>query len=148
MALCKTIEEDPADHELSIIARIYRAYLSTLRDLVSPNKKTSPPPMTHASTLDDQVASALQKSPHLLGQNLRSDTRDGHVVLHGSVKSYFHKQMAQEAIRRIDGVRQIANELVVIHDAETSQRAHFAARQNNLADQFAAPLNADFRPAG
>jgi osmotically-inducible protein OsmY len=35
------------------------------------------------------------------------------VVLKGSVRSFFQKQMAQEAIRRIDGVQMIDNMLEV-----------------------------------
>ena len=69
---------------------------------------------TTPTTLDNRVAQALQRSPHLTGHQLRPRTRDGHVVLHGSVRTFFEKQMAQEAIRRIDGVQRIANELVVL----------------------------------
>ena len=35
------------------------------------------------------------------------------MVLKGTVNSYFQKQMAQEAIRRIDGVELIDNQLEV-----------------------------------
>jgi hypothetical protein len=67
-------------------------------------------------SLDDRINLALQTAPHLAGRKLRSHTRDGHVVLHGSVNSFFEKQMAQEVVRRIDGVQRIANELMVIRD--------------------------------
>ena len=66
------------------------------------------------STLDDRVSSALRHSPHLSGHHLCPKTRDGHVELHGSVTTFFQKQMAQEVIRRVDGVQRIANELVVV----------------------------------
>ena len=69
---------------------------------------------TTPATLDERVSRALQGSPHLNGQKLRPRTQDGHVVLHGSVRTFYQKQMAQEAIRRIDGVHRIANELVVV----------------------------------
>lgn len=73
--------------------------------------------MNHAiSSLDDRINLALQSAPHLAGRKLRSHTRDGHVVLHGSVNSFFEKQMAQEVVRRIDGVQRIANELMVIRE--------------------------------
>jgi osmotically-inducible protein OsmY len=35
------------------------------------------------------------------------------VILRGVVRSYFQKQMAQEAVRRISGVEEIHNELEV-----------------------------------
>ncbi len=35
------------------------------------------------------------------------------MVLKGTVNSYFQKQMAQEAIRRVDGVELIDNQLEV-----------------------------------
>jgi osmotically-inducible protein OsmY len=41
------------------------------------------------------------------------ETQQGRVVLKGMVRSYFQKQMAQEAIRRLDGVQEIQNELQV-----------------------------------
>ena len=44
---------------------------------------------------------------------MRVETADGHVVLKGSVRSFFEKQMAQEAVRRIDGVEMIDNLLEV-----------------------------------
>jgi osmotically-inducible protein OsmY len=41
------------------------------------------------------------------------EAADGRVVLKGNVRSFFQKQMAQEAIRRIDGVQRIENLLEV-----------------------------------
>jgi osmotically-inducible protein OsmY len=78
-------------------------------------------------SLDDRVTAALRKAPHLTGRNLRSHTCDGHVVLHGAVHSFFEKQMAQEVVRRIDGVQRIANELTVMSDS-LSRPHHVMAR--------------------
>ena len=63
--------------------------------------------------LRDKVAHAIDAAPHLNRENLRFETREGHVILRGVVGSYFHKQMAQEAIRGIDGVEGIMNEVEV-----------------------------------
>jgi osmotically-inducible protein OsmY len=46
-------------------------------------------------------------------QSVRFEAADGRVVLKGKVKSFFQKQMAQEAIRRLDGVQKIDNLLEV-----------------------------------
>ncbi len=64
--------------------------------------------------LSDRVLSALKRSPYLKQQRrLRFETDEGRVTLRGVVGSYFHKQMAQEALRHVEGVDQISNELEV-----------------------------------
>lgn len=65
-------------------------------------------------TLPERVAQAIQMAPHLSQRRLRFETHDGHVVIRGTVSSYFQKQMAQEALRNLEGVRAIDNELEVI----------------------------------
>jgi osmotically-inducible protein OsmY len=63
--------------------------------------------------LQDRVEKAIQQAPHLNRQSLRFEAQEGHVTLRGTVGSYFHKQMAQEAVRHVDGVNVISNELQV-----------------------------------
>jgi len=63
--------------------------------------------------LDDRVLTALEGNPYLSHRNLRFETSSGRVTLRGVVGTYFQKQMAQEAIRYVDGVSEIANELEV-----------------------------------
>jgi osmotically-inducible protein OsmY len=63
--------------------------------------------------LGDKVSSALQRNPYISGRSLFFETTQGRVVLKGTVRSYFQKQMAQEAIRSLDGVHEIQNELQV-----------------------------------
>ncbi len=63
--------------------------------------------------LEDQVLTALERNPYIARRNLRFETSAGRVILRGVVNTYFQKQMAQEAIRHIDGVDEIANELEV-----------------------------------
>jgi osmotically-inducible protein OsmY len=69
--------------------------------------------MSTPATLDHLVHSALQQSPFLVNRKLRFETENGRVVLRGTVNSYYQKQMAQEAVRRLDGVEQIENHLEV-----------------------------------
>jgi osmotically-inducible protein OsmY len=38
---------------------------------------------------------------------------EGALILHGRVSTFFEKQQAQEAIRGIEGVRRIVNEVTV-----------------------------------
>jgi osmotically-inducible protein OsmY len=63
--------------------------------------------------LSDKVLVALERNPHLYGRTLRFETESGRVTLRGVVRTYFQKQMAQEVVRRIDGVDEICNELEV-----------------------------------
>ena len=63
--------------------------------------------------LDDRVLTALKGNPYLFGRTLRFETEQGRVTLKGVVRSYFQKQMAQEALRHVDGVHEIHNELEV-----------------------------------
>ena len=63
--------------------------------------------------LDSRVLTALAKNPYLFGRTLRFEMEQGRLTLRGEVRSYFQKQMAQEAVRRIDGVSEIFNELEV-----------------------------------
>ena len=63
--------------------------------------------------LDDRVLTALERNPHFSGRTLRFETESGRVTLRGTVRTYFQKQMAQEAVRTIDGVDEICNELEV-----------------------------------
>ncbi len=63
--------------------------------------------------LDQKVLMALERNPYVSQRSLRFEMAEGRVTLRGVVRSYFQKQMAQEALRRIDGVQEIYNELEV-----------------------------------
>ena len=63
--------------------------------------------------IEEQIGAAIEHSPYLPGKNLRVETDAGRVVLEGVVGSYYQKQMAQETVRRIDGVQSIENRLKV-----------------------------------
>ena len=71
------------------------------------NSTTAPTP------LFDRIHSALSTNPHVPNHQVRVEAADGRVVLKGNVGSFFQKQMAQEAIRRVDGVQLIDNLLEV-----------------------------------
>jgi osmotically-inducible protein OsmY len=69
--------------------------------------------MIESSPLEVRVHSALEESPYIAPKSLRFETAEGRVTLRGTVGTFFQKQMAQEAIRRVAGVQEIANELEV-----------------------------------
>jgi osmotically-inducible protein OsmY len=65
------------------------------------------------TTLLHRVDTALRECPHLIGHHWMIEVREGMVVVHGNVNSYFEKQMAQEALRQVHGIRELKNQLRV-----------------------------------
>lgn len=61
----------------------------------------------------DSIRTALVSSPYVPTKKVDFEAERGHVVLRGHVNSFFQKQMAQEAILRVDGVEMIDNRLEV-----------------------------------
>jgi osmotically-inducible protein OsmY len=75
-----------------------------------------------STTLAERVEGAIVANPYFSGRRLRFEAEEGRVVLSGSVSTYFQKQMAQEIIRRIEGVREIDNCLEVNWPSEPQER--------------------------
>lgn len=60
-----------------------------------------------------QVHGTLSNSPYVSTRNVQVDAEEGRVRLEGTVHTYFQKQMAQELVRRVDGVEMVENLLQV-----------------------------------
>ena len=69
---------------------------------------------TTSFTLAEQMSDAVVHNPHLKQRQVHFETDNGRVIINGSVQSYFEKQMAQEALRQIQGIKSIENQLEVI----------------------------------
>ena len=68
----------------------------------------------NAAALDQRLSDALIGSSYFSRRHAMSFRADrGCVTLHGHVKSFFEKQMAQEVLRHVEGVTQIENQLEV-----------------------------------
>lgn len=65
----------------------------------------------------EQVRGALKRSSYITPNQVHIETTDGHVRLEGTVGTFFQKQMAQELVRRVDGVERIENQLQVNWDS-------------------------------
>src|SRR5262245_39886219 len=78
-----------------------------------PTSHPKPTMPTAESTLDSRITSAIARHPHLKRKKLRFETEEGRVVLRGVVSSYYQKQLAQEALRRLEGIDRIENQLEV-----------------------------------
>lgn len=68
---------------------------------------------SESGALHDRLSHVLRRHPHLRRQRLYCEAAEGRVVLRGNVGTYFQKQMAQEALRGLDGVGEIDNQLEV-----------------------------------
>lgn len=68
---------------------------------------TEPIPLLH------RVDCALRESPHLLGRHVILEADENTIILRGTVDSFFQKQMAQEAVRALEGIGRIQNQLEV-----------------------------------
>ena len=64
--------------------------------------------------LHQRCSAALIDNPYLARSEVVDvSTDNGRVTLQGKVHTFYQKQMAQEIIRRVDGVTEISNELEV-----------------------------------
>jgi len=76
--------------------------------------KSAPTSRTQsAPPLEDRIHTALASSPYLESNHLRIEAQQGAVRIHGQVGTFFEKQMAQETVRRLDGVERVENLLEV-----------------------------------
>lgn len=65
-------------------------------------------------SLAERIDRVMRTNPYVNRRLLRFETEGNRVILQGAVRSYFQKQMAQELIRRIEGVEEIENCLEVL----------------------------------
>ena len=56
----------------------------------------------------------LRSSPYGSLRAVSCDEENGGLVLRGRLRSFHHKQVAQETVRRLAGVRSIVNEIEVV----------------------------------
>ncbi|WP_198000695.1 BON domain-containing protein [Gimesia fumaroli] len=67
----------------------------------------------HAHQLSELVKHAISTSSLIANQNVQYKIEQEQVFLTGIVSSYYVKQLAQESVSRVDGVRQVHNRLTV-----------------------------------
>lgn len=78
---------------------------------LSPIVLNFPPAPT--DELQTRIDHALKGSPHFLGSQVTGTNDAGVVVIQGCVDTFYHKQVAQELLRRLDGVARVVNLLEV-----------------------------------
>jgi|GEM_PF-1024948 len=66
-----------------------------------------------ANPLAEQITAALAQHPYFRRRPPAVQAEAGRVTLHGEVATFYHKQVAQEMIRKFDGVHAVENLLHV-----------------------------------
>ena len=56
----------------------------------------------------------LRANPHWPVRRISCECDEGRLFLRGRLSTFFHKQVAQEAVANVDGVIQVINEIEVI----------------------------------
>ena len=83
--------------------------------------------MKHDILLQQRISDELMFEPRINPAHIGISVRDGVATLFGHVESYAEKQEAEAAVRRVKGVKAIAQELVVlpptVHQTEDDQVA-------------------------
>jgi osmotically-inducible protein OsmY len=78
-------------------------------------------PVSHGCKIVEQAQERLRAVPDISFRDLRCEYRDGLLVLQGRVGTYYEKQLAQEAVAKLEGVAQVVNQLEVTWDDSSSQ---------------------------
>ena len=69
--------------------------------------------MAVRTNFDIRIDQDLANHPSMKGKNVRIQQEKRRVILEGDVDSYYDKQLLQEVVRRIEGVEEIENRLLV-----------------------------------
>ena len=74
---------------------------------------------TESTDVDQEVCRRIQRSLQAVGYQSLSSIQisavDGHIRFHGRVRSYYLKQVAQQSVIGMEGVKSIDNDLIVLH---------------------------------
>lgn len=62
----------------------------------------------------DEATYIIAKHPHLHRRNVQCRVESNRMILEGEVNSFYEKQLAQEALRDLEGFEQVENQLEVI----------------------------------
>ena len=69
--------------------------------------------MAVRTNFDIRIDQDLANHPLMKGKNVRIQQEKRRVILEGDVDSYYDQQLLQEVVRRIEGVEEIENRLLV-----------------------------------
>jgi osmotically-inducible protein OsmY len=78
-------------------------------------------PVSHDCDVVEQAQERLRTAPYIFLRDVRCEYRHGLLIIRGQVESYYEKQLAQEAVARLEGVAQVVNEIEVAWGDSNSQ---------------------------
>lgn len=93
--------------------KMYKDRVNFLRSLKYRSIMSQHIAFDHAHQLSELVKHAISTSSLIANQNVQYKIEQEQVFLTGIVSSYYVKQLAQESVSRVDGVRQVHNRLTV-----------------------------------
>jgi osmotically-inducible protein OsmY len=70
--------------------------------------------MTDSKKTAETAKHRILHQPHLRMQRIWCECDEGCLFLRGQVPSFYFKQLAQEAVVGMEGVRQVVNEIEVV----------------------------------
>jgi osmotically-inducible protein OsmY len=70
--------------------------------------------MTDSKKTAETAKHQILHQPHLRMQRIWCECDEGCLFLRGQVPSFYFKQLAQEAVVGMEGVRQVVNEIEVV----------------------------------
>jgi osmotically-inducible protein OsmY len=70
--------------------------------------------LPEAKKLAEMAKRRILHRPHLAMQRIWCECDQGRLFLRGQVPSFYFKQLAQEAVVGMEGVRQVVNEIEVV----------------------------------
>jgi len=70
--------------------------------------------ITYTNGTADAAKQRILHQPHLTMQRLWCEFDRGRLFLRGQVPSFYFKQLAQEAVVGMEGVRQVVNDIEVV----------------------------------
>lgn len=92
----------------------------------------------HQWGADGEVAKTaegrIQASPYVALRSITVEFHEGVLVLRGQVTSFYHKQLAQETVRSVDGVGAIVNVVEVIQGANVSSQGTAAGSVSRYSE--------------
>jgi TPR repeat protein len=81
----------------------------------------------------------LQMASYMPVRNVSCEYDDGVLILRGQVPTFFEKQLAQEAVAKLDGVHQVLNQVEVVERPSNGEGGNVGANYYRCALQCADP---------
>lgn len=89
--------------------------------------------------IEEKAISILNREPRLARREVHCHAEEDRLILRGWVRSFFEKQVAQEVLRRLEGVREICNELEVHPEPEDAAASRFWWEPEDLSTEVEVP---------